>query len=371
MNEPIRILQVFGIMNQGGAESMIMNIYRHIDREKIQFDFIENENDGAFYDEEIRSLGGRIYHCPCFTGKNYFQFRKWWKTFFDVHREYPVVHGHIGRTAAIYLKEAKNHGIVTIAHSHSVFKKSPTRFLYKLYSYPIKYTGDYLFMCSKQAGIDRYGKQASSDPDRAFFIPNAINTESFRFSEKVRKSKRKELGIRDDEYVIGHVGRFVDVKNHSFLLDVFKRVAESNSSSKLLLVGDGQLHHKIEEKVNSLGIMEKTIIAGNRSDVNELLSAMDVLVFPSKYEGLPVTLVEAQCNGLPCVISDAVPEDSILIKDLIQIRSLNDDPSVWADAALHCNRIERSVCADKIKEAGFDIEKNAKWLEEFYLEKAK
>lgn len=371
MKEPIRVLQVIGIMNRGGAETMIMNLYRNINREKVQFDFVENENDGAFFDDEIRSLGGRIYHCPRFTGKNYWKYKKWWKVFFDKHDNYSIVHGHIGSTAAIYLKEAKDHDVVTIAHSHSTYVKSGKQFLYSILSYPTRYIADYFFMCLKQAGIDRYGETVISDTDRSFLLPNAIETEAFRFDLSKRKEKRDEFRLNDNEFTIGHVGRFADVKNHGFLLDIFKIAADKYSSIKLLLVGDGELRQFIEEKAVSIGLIDKIIFAGDRSDVNEILSAMDALVFPSKYEGFPVTLVEAQCNGLSCVISDRVPKDSILINGLVQVCSLDDDPSAWAQKALCHNQIEREACAGKIKEMGFDINKSTKWLEEFYLEKSK
>ncbi len=350
---------------------MIMNLYRQIDRNKIQFDFVENENDGAFFDEEIYMLGGRVYHCPRFNGKNYFEYRRWWKRFFSEHKEYALVHGHIGSTAAIYLQEAKKYGITTIAHSHNIRGKRKNHFVYNFFSYPTRYIADYLFMCSKQAGVDRYGERSASDESRSFLVPNAIDTEAFRFNEKTRMIKRKELGIANDEYLIGHIGRFALQKNHSFLLKVFKEIVHSQPLSKLLLVGDGALRQMIEDEIASLGLQDRIIMTGNRSDANELLSAMDVMVFPSKYEGLPVTLVEAQCNGLPCVISDTIPIDSVLISELVQLCSLNDDPSTWAERALRCKRIDRATCADKIKAAGFDIEKNAKWLEEFYLEKSK
>ena len=186
-----------------------------------------------------------------------------------------------------------------------------------------------------------------------------------------RQKKRAEFGIKDDDFVVGHVGRFSDQKNHSYLLNVFQEIAKANSCSKLLLVGDGELRSSIEETVDKLCLRDKVILTGVRSDVNELMMAMDVMVFPSKYEGLPVTLVEAQCTGLPCVISDRVPSDSILIDELIQVRSLEDDISDWADTAINCNCDDRLSCADKVKAAGFDIEESAKWLEEFYCERAK
>ncbi len=350
---------------------MIMNLYRQIDRNRIQFDFVENENGGAYFDEEINQLGGNIYHCPRFVGNNYFVYKKWWKVFFEQHKEYAIVHGHIGSSAAIYLNEARKHGIITIAHSHNIDAKRKKRFFYNVFSYPTRYIAEYLFMCSRQAGIDRYGDRAASDKNKSFLVPNAIDTETFRFNETNRISKRKELGIADDEHLIGHIGRFASQKNHSYLLKVFKEIVRLHPCNRLLLAGDGELHQSILEQAASLGLTDKIIMSGNRSDINEILSAMDVMVFPSRYEGLPVTLVEAQCNGLPCIISDNIPEDCILIDDLIQVHSLNEDPSVWAESALHCKYVDRTMCADRIKETGFDIEKSAKWLEEFYLEKAK
>lgn len=371
MKEPIRVLQVIGIMNRGGAETMIMNLYRQIDHKKIQFDFVENENDDAFFDEEIRFLGGKIYHCPRFTGNNYWKYKNWWKKFFNEHNEYSIVHGHIGSTAAIYLNEAKGHGIVTIAHSHNINGKGLKQFFYNILSYPVRNIADYLFVCSKQAGISRYGEKAAFDTKRTFLVPNAIDIELFRFNAQSRINKRKEFGITDEECLIGHVGRFAEQKNHAFLLDVFNAIVQLYPSAKLLLVGDGELHSFIEEKIDLLNLKDRVILTGTRSDISELMDAMDVLLFPSKYEGLPVTLVEAQCNGLPCVISNMVPEDSVLIKDLVHIRSLSDDPSIWAETTLHCNHIERLKCADKIKVTGFNIEKSAQWLEGFYLDKSK
>ncbi len=367
----MRVLQVIGIMNQGGAEVMIMNLYRKIDRSKIQFDFVENENDGAFYDEEIRKLGGHIYHCPRFIGKNYVKYRKWWKSFFKEHEDYSVVHGHIGSTAAIYLSEAKKHGITTIAHSHNVDGKRKKQLLYKILSYPVRNIADYLFMCSKQAGIDRFGEEAISNLNRAFFVPNAIDTELFRFCENARKIKRKKFGIKDEEFLVGHVGRFAEQKNHMYLLDIFKEINIAHPLSKLLLVGDGTLRSDIEAKIIKLGLNDKVIITGVRNDINELMTAMDVLVFPSKYEGLGVTLIEAQCSGLPCVISENIPKESILIKELVSTCSLSERAALWAEIALRRIHIERVECAGRVKETGFDIEKSAKWLEEFYLEKEK
>lgn len=371
MGEPIRVLQVIGIMNLGGAETMIMNLYRHIDRNKVQFDFVQNENTGAFFDDEITQLGGKIYHCPRFTGKNYFTYQKWWRDFFDSHHEYAFVHGHIGSTAAIYLKEAKKHGVPTIAHSHNISPKSMKQLFYNMLSYPTRNIADYLFMCSLQAGIDRYGKSAVSDKNRAYFVPNSIETELYRFNEEMREKVRKSLGITKDTLLIGHVGRFADQKNHLFLLDIFSEILKRRPTARLLLVGEGSLRKEIEQKIDEQYLADKVLLVGNQANVNELLMAMDVFAFPSKFEGLPVSLVEAQCSGLPCVISDQVPSDSILIKDLVHIIPLNGNPSEWADSVLNNQCNDRVICATLVKEAGFDVVRNAKRLEEFYLEKGK
>lgn len=370
MSEPIRVLQVIGIMDLGGAETMIMNLYRHMDRSKVQFDFVENMNDGAHFDQEIRELGGKIYRCPRFTGKNYFAYRKWWKNFFDTHTEYAFVHGHIGSTAAIYLKEAKNHGIRTIAHSHNTSAKTVRQVFYDVLAYPTRHIADYLFMCSIQAGVDRYGKKAVSDKNRAYFVPNAIDTEHYRFNISIREKTRQELGVSENTLLVGHVGRFAEQKNHLFLLDIFREIAERMLDAKLLLVGDGTLREKIEEEIDNLGLKDKVIMAGNRTDVSSMLMAMDVFVFPSLFEGLPVSLVEAQCSGLPCVISDRVPSDGVLIREQVQVKTLGD-PSAWAEAVINSHCGDRTVSADMIKDAGFDIVTRAKKLEDFYLGKGK
>ena len=371
MSEPIRVLHVIGIMDLGGAETMIMNLYRHMDRSKVQFDFVENMNDGAHFDREISELGGKIYHCPRFTGKNYFAYRKWWKNFFDTHTEYAFVHGHIGSTAAIYLKEAKNHGIRTIAHSHNTSAKTARQVLYDVLAYPTRHIADYLFMCSLQAGIDRYGKKAVSDKNRAYFVPNAIDTEHYRFNTSIREKTRQELGVSENTLLVGHVGRFAEQKNHLFLLDIFREIAERMLDAKLLLVGDGTLREKIEEKIDNLGLKDKVIMAGNRTDVSSMLMAMDVFVFPSKYEGFGIVLVEAQCTGLPCIISDVIPRESIINKEGITVLSFQDTAATWASAVLESYVNDRFACIDLVKMAGFDIADAAGRMEDFYLGKGK
>lgn len=369
--QPIRILHVIGIMDHGGAESMIMNLYRNIDREKLQFDFAENSLKPAYFDDEIRSLGGRVFHCAPYTGTNYFKYKKWWDVFFAEHaEEYPVVHGHNGNTAAIYLKSAKRSGRVTIAHSHNTNPEGLRGILQKIYSYRMRYIADYFFGCSTQAGIDRFGRKTVNGP-RYHLMKNSVDTAAFRYDRVKATQMRERLGMNGDEFIVGHIGRFVEQKNHAYLLRVFAEIVKRCPEARLILVGDGPLKEKIISEARRLEVFDRTIFTGMRDDVPDLLQAMDVLAFPSLYEGLPVTLVEAQASGLACVISDAVPADSIICKDLVTVVGLKRSPSAWAEQILSRRSDRRSDHCSEVAAAGFDIAENAKWLEVFYLEKAK
>lgn len=371
MDKPIRVLHVIGIMNRGGAETMIMNLYRHIDREKVQFDFVEGSSEPAEFDDEIRLLGGRVYRCPRYNGKNHRAYVKWWHEFFRTHEgEYTVVHGHIGSTAAIYLSIAKKHGLYTVAHSHNIINQLNLKnFLYITYSYPTRYVADRFFACSKDAGISRYGRRIGNDPARCIQFHNAIDIQRFAFSGKKREEMRASLSI-EDRFVVGHVGRFDFAKNHEFLLRVFQRIADARRDAVLLLVGDGQRRSEIERIVNEYGLAESVMFSGVVSNVSDYLQAMDVMVFPSWHEGLPVSLVEAQANGLPCCISDTVPSD-VKITECIEFLSLNDDPEVWANAALAKAQEGRKQTCSQLTAAGYDIRETAGWLTNFYLEAAR
>ena len=368
MAEPIRILQVIGIMNRGGAEAMIMNLYRHIDREKIQFDFVEHTTEKAAFDEEIISMGGKIYHCPKYTVTNHFQYCQWWNNFFSEHAsEYSVVHGHIGSTATIYLKIAKNYGLYTIAHSHN---SNGTYYIkeviYRCISFPTRYIADYFIGCSEKAGKDRYGKKIISKKEKYYILNNAIDTQQYSYSVSMRETIRKSFGLTD-EIIIGHVGRFETQKNHKFLIDIFSRILSKNRNIKLLLVGDGPLKKDVLKQVEGMGIQDSVIFAGIRSDVNRVLQRMDVFVMPSLFEGLPVSLVEAQATGLPCVISDTIPEDCH-ITDLVSTLKLQDSTELWAEHILSRVKEIRKDYSPEIQKAGFDITETSKWLEEFYIE---
>ncbi|MGY6766144.1 glycosyltransferase family 1 protein [Faecalibacterium prausnitzii] len=368
MSEPIRVLHVFFKMDRGGAETMIMNLYRHIDRSKLQFDFIVHSKEKGAYDNEIEKFGGKIYYIPKYKGINHFEYKRLWNRFLGEHSEYKIIHGHLNSTASIYLKIAKKFGLVTIAHSHNTSAGSGIYGVLKnILQDPIKYVADYLFACSKEAGNWLFGKGVYKK-NNFYLLKNAIDTEQFVFNKSIRMEKRKQLKI-EDKFVVGHIGRFHAQKNHVFLIDIFKEVYARKSNAVLLLVGDGDLRSKIEDKINKLGLSNRVIFTGVRKDIPDLLQAMDVFLFPSLYEGLGVVTIEAQASGLPCIVSDAVPNEAF-ITELIQPISLDKSPEHWAKEILRYSEgYMRKNTSSEIKENGYDVKDTAKWLESFYLMK--
>ena len=369
MEQPIRILNLFTIMNRGGAETMVMNYYRNIDRTKIQFDFMVHRQERGAYDDEIEALGGRIYRMPAirpWTAKDY---RKTVREFYEKHREYKVIHAHMSELAYYDFLEAEKAGIpVRICHAHNrphgIDLKSSVRWYYKTKMIPHI---THMFMCGEESGEWLFGKK---NKDKFIQMNNAIDAKRYIYNSAIQNLVREELGISDDQLVIGHVGRFDPQKNHKFIIDVFAEIQKKDKNAVLLLLGDdsGNLGSEIHQKVQQLGL-QNVIFTGVRSDVAELMQAMDVFLFPSLFEGLSLASVEAQAAGLPIIISDGVPIECKKT-DLVKVISLTDPVSVWADAVLKAAKTERRNMYDKIKKAGFDIEENAEWLQEFYLKVA-
>lgn len=361
-----RVLQVMGTLEHGGAETMIMNLYRHIDREIIQFDFINHNPDLDDYEDEIRRLGGRVYYIPKFRGINYSQYVKAWKMFFAEHPEYEIIHGHVRSTAVIYLSLAKKLGRKTIAHSHNVSSGHGITALGKnILQLPIRFVADDFFACSKSAGEWLFGKRVVRG-NRFHILPNAIDAEKYRYSPKWREELRKELKL-EGKTVIGHVGRFHPQKNHGFLLDIFDKVHRENPDTVLLLIGEGDLRMDMEVLAKKKGLEDCVLFLGMREDVPQLLMAMDLFVFPSKYEGLGIVAIEAQASGLRCICSDAVPRD-VKVTNLVQFLPLSD-PDVWVDQILRskCTE-ERKDRYQEICDAGYEISHTAAWLQNYYLE---
>ena len=356
----IRILHIVSFMQRGGLETLIMNCYRHIDREKMQFDFIVHRDFRADYDDEIEALGGKIYRMPRL---NPFSpgYKRALLDFFTSHPEYKIVHCHLDCMSAIPLSAAKRCGVpVRIAHGHNSNQDKDWKYpLKRLYMRRIPAVATHFFACSKEAGEWMFpGQQVT-------IVNNGIETDRFAFSPEVRSQVRGELGLKGG-LVLGHVGRIVPQKNHNFLIDIFAEVAKRTPDAKLLLMGTGPLEEQVRRKVNELGLADRVRFLGVRSDVNRILQAVDVFVLPSQYEGLSLTSVEAQTSGLYCIFSDKVSK-TCQMTDTVIFMSLQDSAERWATVIMTQNVHDRTDCSDKIRAAGFDIQTTANWLFEFYI----
>lgn len=369
ITKPMRVLQVLGWLDLGGAETFIMEIYRKTNRDEIQFDFVKHTFKKCFFEDEITELGGKIYTCPRYELINHFAYCNWWNNFFIKHPEYNVIHGHVRSTAAIYLKIAKKHGLTTIAHSHSTSNGKGVASIVKyLIQLPIRHTADYLFSCSDKAGKWLFGEKAMRQA-KYHLIPNCINLERFTFDLNQRKNMRMELGICDDEFVIGHVGRFAVAKNHRFLVELFSEYLKRNPQSRLLMIGDGELYESIKKQCEKNGIAQKVIMTGSCANTEKYYQAMDIFVAPSLWEGFLIVAIEAQANGLPCLLTNTITRD-VGLTDLVTYLPLNDEMA-WLNAFDTTkdkgSRCEISV-VNRQKLSSFDSKRIAEKLESFYQE---
>lgn len=365
-NEPIRIAQIIGKWIGGGVEAVVMNYYRHINHDKIQFDFIcDNDSTDIPY-EEIEALGGRVILIP-----PYQKVIKYQKELRRVLKEgkYKIVHSHINTLSVFPLYAAKRAGVnIRIAHSHSTTnKKEWKKNLMKQILKPFSkvFATDYM-CCSEMAGRWLFGDKAY-DNGKVYLLNNAIDLEKFRYDKKIRDLKRKELNIKDDTLVIGHIGRFMTQKNHEFIIEVFNNIQKINSDCILLLVGQGPLVEKIKEKVEFLGLTNKVKFLGQRTDANEFYQVFDLFLFPSLYEGLGMVAIESQVSGLPTICSDQIPK-MVRISDNVEFLTLDEDPKIWAEKVLKCvNKKERTSNIDSAKSVGYDIIIESNKLESKYM----
>lgn len=354
MSEPIRILHVLGGLNLGGAESRIMDLYRNLDRNEIQFDFLVHSAAEQYFDKEVKKLGGRIYRVPQFKLYNLFSYKRALRRFFAEHHEFRAVHGHMTSTASVYLPIAKKAGVpITIAHSRSAgvsggLKGIATKWLRR----SLKHRADYCLACSKEAGEAVFGKKWV-EQGKVEVIPNAIDASKYVFDEEKRRKMREDLEIQD-KFVIGHVGSFREPKNHTFLIQVFAKILERRSDAVLLLLGEGALMEQVKRQTEELGLSDAVRFLGNQSNVADYYQAMDYLVFPSLYEGLPGTVVEAQTCGLKCLISDTITSE-VHITDLVTAFSLEQSAEEWAAQVIHDKGYERRSRLAEVQKAGFDM----------------
>ena len=366
----LRVLHSVSNMARAGIETMLMNYYREMDRSQIQFDFLANKPAPGEYDQEIRSMGGRVFVSPGLNPLHFPQYKRFMAELLHSNPEIRIVHAHNEAMGYYALKSAKDAGIrVRIAHAHNTQ-------IIRDYKYPLKLVCKQLlpgaatdyWSCGRNAGIFYFGEKRWNES--GFILRNAIDLSKFAFNRDVRERLRQQHGL-ENCFVIGHVGRFNIQKNHSRLLDIFAEYAKAAPDARLALIGIGELEESVKEKARSMGIQDKILFLGQMANVNEWYQAMDCFVLPSLFEGLPVVGIEAQAAGLPCIFSDRVA-DEVLLAPQVRRVSLEAEDAQWVKeiiAARH-PEMERTAGAQFARQGGYDIHVEAQKLQEIYLEKA-
>lgn len=364
----VRVLQVLDRINHSsGVSAVVMNYYSCLSQEHIKCDFLLFEQADKDLETLIHSNGSNIYTTGHPSGRNMKVYRKNVDTFFAEHaNEYDVVHVHIPNTAFVILNCAKKYGVpVRILHSHNArgadgTMKKVRNFV--LNKWGICYANHYM-ACSVAAGKYLFGKKACAK-GAVIVLNNAIALERYQYNAEKRTELRKALGVKE-ETVLGHVGRFAEQKNHMGLLTILAKLCEQGWNGKLLLLGDGELKEAVTHRAEELQIKEHIIFAGVVENVNEYMSAMDIFLLPSLYEGLPVVGVEAQAAGLPCLISDRVSRETKLTE---QVRFLDiHDVQTWCDSIRELEGSARGRnCAKPNELESFDITKQVVRLEQLY-----
>lgn len=362
------MLHVIGAMDRGGAETFIMNVYRAIDREKVQFDFLVHANGESDFDAEIEQLGGRIFRIPRYNVLNKRAYSDAVRRVLREHPEDTIVHSHIGSSAPVNLAIAREEGRTTVAHSHrQTVIDSPENLVFHLVSKPVRGKADWYMACSEEAAASRFGKEIACG-ETCFIARNGICLEAYkRDGASVAQAKHK-LDV-EGRPVFGHVGRFVIDKNHEFLMQTFEKIVERLPDAVLLLVGVGPLEKKMRRIAADKKMVGNIRFLGLRDDAPEVLRAMDVFLFPSIHEGLGIALVEAEAAGLECIASTGVPQEAFFSDRAIRMPA--ESSALWANEAI--SAYERSLLhdddrTDAAKAAGYDIQSTADWLQRFYLE---
>lgn len=366
--QPIRVLQILGIVAGGGVESVIMNYYKHIDRSIVQFDFIVHNDNKVDITDIVESMHGRVFKVTPYS-KNPFAYIL---EIYNIIKQnnYNIIHSNMNTISAFSLLAAwLARAPIRILHNHSTSapgekKRNTLKLILRPFA---KLFANRYFACSQLAAEWMYGKEAMKRGD-VKIINNAIDLSSYAFNLKKREQLRQILGV-DDRFVIGHVGRFVYAKNHEFLIEVFSKIHAMHHNVCLVLIGEGPLRKAIELKVKSLGLSDSVKFLGLRDDVQDLYNALDLFILPSYYEGLPVVSVEAQANALPILVSTNVTQEARLTS-VIHYKSLSDGVDAWANefTTFYNNHGDTRIdTVPMMRASGFDIIREAKKLQIYYL----
>ena len=365
----IRILHSVSNLDRGGIETMLMNYYRHIDRDKVQFDFVCNKLKPGAYDKEATDMGARIFHSPGLNPLHYPQYIRFFKNLVGQYPEYRVIEVHNGALGLYALNSAKRAGIpVRIYHAHGQGLNLDYKIALKwVCKKMLRFNMTHHFTCGLKAGEYYFGKAVMERGDYVL-VRNAIDVDRFVFNPDVRVRLRVENGL-EGKHVVGHVGRFMHQKNHAFLIEVFAQIARRDEKAVLVLLGDGELQERIKNRAVMLGVSDKVKMMGNVGNANEWYQAFDIFMLPSHWEGLPVVGVEAQAAGLPYLFSSSITPEIGLTSNAVFL-DLGMGQSTWADRALSILSAlpEREDMRNVIIEKGYDIRAEAKKLENLYLE---
>lgn len=369
MSDNVKILQVLDFINyNSGVSAVVTNYFFQMDPQRVQCDFLLYEMPEEAWTARLTAAGTKVYATGKPSRRSMAEYERNVKDFFRQHaKDYDIVHVHIPNAAFIVLRYAKKYGIkVRILHSHNArgadgaVKKIRN---YLLNQWGIRYANQY-FACSVKAGNYLFGEKRCG---QLVVLPNAIRLERYAFDEKKRKTIRDSLGVKEHELLLGHIGRFAEQKNHEGLLKIFAETRKCGMDTKLVLLGDGELREKTGQLAEELGIKDQVLFAGVVANVPDYLSAMDIFLLPSLYEGLPVVCVEAQAAGLPCLISDQVTRE-IALTDQVWFLA-NGDLDSW------CDRIRKISAEGRSRNAvngleQYDIVRQTRNLEERYLQYA-
>jgi len=363
-----RVLQVIGSLTRGGAETLLLNLLRAIDRDRYQVDFLVQKEERQAYDDEAEALGSTIHRIA-----GYRNLLKYGARVTELMEDYDVVHANVYAYNGLLMAWAASAKVpVRISHIHT-FRRAdekaslPRRMYLGWMKKLIQRHSTHGFACIPAAGRSLFGKRWDRDP-HCRILPNAIDLAPFRDNVDAA-AVRAELGLPDSARVVVHVGRFVELKNHAFLLPLFAQLAELDPSLHLLLVGDGPLRTRVEKQANKLGMAGRVHVTGLRGDVPRLLKIADLMILPSKWEGLPLTVVESQAAGVPCLVSDVVPEEAGLVPGFLERVSLEEPTEKWvekAELSLARPTIDRGAALEHVVRSDYNVERMVKQVTRIY-----
>ncbi|MBL6008246.1 glycosyltransferase family 1 protein [Bacillus halotolerans] len=372
-NSQQRVLHVLSGMNRGGAETMVMNLYRKMDRSKVQFDFLTYRNDPCAYDEEILSLGGRLFYVPSIGQSNPLTFVKNIRNTIKENGPFSAVHAHTDFQTGFIALAARLAGVqVRVCHSHNTSWKTgfnwKDRLQLMVFRRLILAYATELCACGEDAGRFLFGR-SNMERKRVHLLPNGIDLDLFSPAGQAADDEKKARGIASDRLIIGHVARFHEVKNHAFLLKLAVHLKKRGVRFQMVLAGDGPLREQMEEEARRLNLLSDVLFLGTEEHIHELMRTFDVFVMPSLYEGLPVVLVEAQASGLPCIISDTITEKVDTGLGLVKRVSLSKPMDIWAETivrAAAAGRPKRELVKDTLAKLGYDARRNVGALMNLY-----